>query len=76
MPIVSMIYYKNTIPFKINYRNYIEIVNDCFLLYTGLAVIIFSDITLDVQFRYNFGFFYMYSIIIIISINFTLIILA
>ena len=61
-------------PFKGTTLNYIEVVNDCFLLWTGTVMIIFSDFVLDVKVRYEFGFIYMYSIILIIIVNFILII--
>ena len=73
MPMISMIYHKSAMPFKSVTLNYIEIINDCFLLWTGMAMIIFSNFVTDIKMRYDFGFVYMNSIICILIVNFILI---
>ena len=68
--IVSIIYVYTMKPMKSKILNYIEILNDLFLLWTGYFIFIFSDFVLDVEYSYRLGFLYQYTIIGVLVLNF------
>ena len=75
IPIMSIVYVFKMKPMKSKILNYIEIMNDLFLLWTGYFIFIFSDFVLDPKYRNYLGLIYQYSIITVLVLNFIFIIL-
>ena len=73
--ILSMFYIYTMKPMKSKILNYIEMINDIFILWTGYFIFIFSDFILSPKDRYKLGYIYQYTMIAVLVLNFMLIIL-
>ena len=73
LPIASINFFVNCKPLKGKALNYIEIMNEMFILQVSYYMFVFTDFVQSVPLRYDIGFVFMYYASFTLVVNFVII---